>query len=447
MSYIDDARAVGARLRAGRAQAGLSQRKLAFPGCSAAYISRIEVGERVPSLQLINELARRIGTSAAYLAKGVEESKPEDVALIEADVALRLGEVDEAREIYESQLEDEASAVRLAALAGLGQVALRSGELEEAVQILEEVVATREWRLLEDPASVDALGRAYAHQGELESAIALFEHAYDEAQRARVPVEALRFAVLLANARADNGELDAARAVLSTAIKLANDLSDPLGLARVYWTQSRVHVLHNDPRLARRFARKALNILERTENDAYIAMAYHLLAYTEIEGGEPAAALPLLAEGRAHFSREFAAADEAKFSLEEARALLALRRKAPAAKAAARALEHIEALDPQDRGRAYAGLADTFAAVGDRRRARELYERALGLLHEHGRPYLVDTARRFAELLEDDGEPERALEVLKSAVSVAQAAGRMRARATPQSRGVPLSSAGGSPER
>ena len=70
--HYDDPSAVGRRLFEGRVEAGLSQRELAFPGCSAAYISRIERGERVPSLQVLRELARRIGLSEAELAFGQE---------------------------------------------------------------------------------------------------------------------------------------------------------------------------------------------------------------------------------------------------------------------------------------------------------------------------------------------------------------------------------------
>ena len=39
--HYDDPVAVGQRLHAAREAAGISQRELAFPGCSAAYISRI----------------------------------------------------------------------------------------------------------------------------------------------------------------------------------------------------------------------------------------------------------------------------------------------------------------------------------------------------------------------------------------------------------------------
>jgi transcriptional regulator with XRE-family HTH domain len=79
--HYDHPHAVGKRLHAAREAAGISQRELAFPGCSAAYISRIERGERTPSLQVIRELARRIGTTEAELAYGRE---PIDAAVSEA---------------------------------------------------------------------------------------------------------------------------------------------------------------------------------------------------------------------------------------------------------------------------------------------------------------------------------------------------------------------------
>lgn len=70
--HYDDPAAVGKRLLEAREAAGLSQRELAFPGCSSAYISRIERGERIPSLQVMREIARRTGVSEQVLAFGRE---------------------------------------------------------------------------------------------------------------------------------------------------------------------------------------------------------------------------------------------------------------------------------------------------------------------------------------------------------------------------------------
>ncbi len=74
--HYDDPLAVGRRLHEAREAAGLSQRELAFPGCSAAYISRIERGERVPSLQVLRELSGRTGVSEQMLAFGRETLAP-----------------------------------------------------------------------------------------------------------------------------------------------------------------------------------------------------------------------------------------------------------------------------------------------------------------------------------------------------------------------------------
>jgi transcriptional regulator with XRE-family HTH domain len=108
--HYDDPVDVGRRLYTARQAAGLSQRELAFPGCSAAYISRIERGERVPSLQVMRELARRIGVTEAELAFGRRQLHP--------DVAEQLREL-EAAETRGSRAE------KARAYAALGRAATR----------------------------------------------------------------------------------------------------------------------------------------------------------------------------------------------------------------------------------------------------------------------------------------------------------------------------------
>src|SRR5919199_3998521 len=98
--HVDDPKAVGRRLKGARERAGLSQRQLAFAGCSPAYISRIEAGDRIPSLQLLRELGRRLGVTEDYLATG-EEAPREGPDLVFAEVALRLGDLDAAEAMFE----------------------------------------------------------------------------------------------------------------------------------------------------------------------------------------------------------------------------------------------------------------------------------------------------------------------------------------------------------
>src|SRR5947208_14797706 len=91
-THIDSPREVGLRLKTARERAGLSQRQLAFPGCTAAYISRLAAGARVPSLQMINQLALRLEVSGQWLATGVEPASAEPAEPPDAEGGLRVGE-------------------------------------------------------------------------------------------------------------------------------------------------------------------------------------------------------------------------------------------------------------------------------------------------------------------------------------------------------------------
>ena len=425
-THIDSPRQLGIRLKKARERAGLSQRQLAFPGCTAAYISRLEAGARVPSLQMVNQLALRLEVTGQWLAIGVDAAFVEPVELLDAEVALRLGEVDEAERLFLAHVEP-GDPSRPAALAGLGQISFRAGRLNEAIERLEQAFELRGRRALIDPGAVDTLGRAYATAGPLDSAIALFGAALDEAHLAGTPIEQVRFAVLLANALIDSGSFALAESALANVIRIAEGISDPLASARLFWSQSRLHSARHEPELASRYARRALEILERTENDTYIGMAYHLLAFAEIESGNGESALELLARGRTLFGKDLGDRDEAKFSIEEARALVSLGRTGEAARAAARALGKIDMISAGERGRAYVALADVFVGAGELERAEMLYGQGLDLLIEHGKPFALDAGRRLADLLEQKGDAAAALAVFKRAAAAASAPAPIKA--------------------
>ncbi|MGH2977788.1 MAG: helix-turn-helix domain-containing protein, partial [Gaiellaceae bacterium] len=86
-THIDDPKRFGQRLKSARLEAGLSQGQLSFPGCTTAYISRLESGGRVASLQLVNELAVRLNVAPQWLATGVEPLEA-PTEILDAEVAL-----------------------------------------------------------------------------------------------------------------------------------------------------------------------------------------------------------------------------------------------------------------------------------------------------------------------------------------------------------------------
>jgi transcriptional regulator with XRE-family HTH domain len=114
--HYDDPAAVGKRVFEAREAAGLSQRELAFPGCSAAYISRIERGERVPSLQVMRELARRTGVTEDQLAFGHEKLDPAVAERVRAVEAAEAGGSSAEREsAYKALARAATKAARAAA--------------------------------------------------------------------------------------------------------------------------------------------------------------------------------------------------------------------------------------------------------------------------------------------------------------------------------------------
>jgi len=64
---------VGGRIRQRRLELGLSQRDLAAPGVSYAYISRIEANARKPSVHALRKLAPKLQVSVYWLETGKDD--------------------------------------------------------------------------------------------------------------------------------------------------------------------------------------------------------------------------------------------------------------------------------------------------------------------------------------------------------------------------------------
>ena len=72
---------LGARVRRLRTERGLSQREIGGPGVSYAYVSRIEKGERTPSLRAIRTMAAGMGVTPEYLETGRDHTTTDQLAL------------------------------------------------------------------------------------------------------------------------------------------------------------------------------------------------------------------------------------------------------------------------------------------------------------------------------------------------------------------------------
>src|SRR5205085_12058692 len=125
-------------LRNGR---GLSQKDSAGPGVGHAYVSRIEDGQRTPSLAALRVLAAKLGVTLEHLETGREIplTLEREYQLATAELELRLGgsdpEAEETlRELAAAQPRGPSGA---RARAALGVHAAARGEHEQAIEQLE----------------------------------------------------------------------------------------------------------------------------------------------------------------------------------------------------------------------------------------------------------------------------------------------------------------------
>ncbi|WKX70931.1 helix-turn-helix transcriptional regulator [Streptomyces sp. XD-27] len=197
MAYIADAgagdvrsegsEAIGRRVFRMRTRKGLTQRQLAEPAYTAAYISTLEAGRVRPSEAALRHLAVRLGISYEELATGRSPREATELraGLTDARSALSTGAAEAAAERF-AALRAEAERLELpaeqaAALLGLGDCALETGELARARDHFQAAEA-----LLADeplPQRVPAVrGRALAHllAGELRYSCYLLERTIDE---------------------------------------------------------------------------------------------------------------------------------------------------------------------------------------------------------------------------------------------------------------------------
>jgi tetratricopeptide (TPR) repeat protein len=414
-THIDDPTALGQRLRRAREAAGLTQRQLAFEGCTAAYVSRIEAGARVPSLQILREFARRLGVSVDALATGRAEELSSD--LLEAEVALRLGDEQRAAELYEAARNNaDSPAAHARAQLGLGRLALRRGVLSEGIGLLEQALDSGKLGPGDASAAANALGRSYAAQGRFDETFALFERFLDEARSREDHFDHLRFALLLANAYVDHGDYARAHATLGEVLDLARRTSDPMLRASLYWSQSRVLLSQGEPDGAAEYAQLALATLKASEQTLEAARVLQLLAFIENDRGNPHVALELVEEGEPVVAAAGETTDAAMFVIERARALSSLGEARHAAELLLGVVPRLTAMAPKDAGRAYCAVADIFRRQGDAARALELYELAVEQAPTQSR-HVAAALSSMAEIHEEQGDTQKALDLLKQALA------------------------------
>jgi transcriptional regulator with XRE-family HTH domain len=426
---------IGERLKRLRLERGFSQRELAAPGVSYAYISRIEAGTRQPSVKALRRLAAKLGVSADYLETGsdLDAAAVRELHLADLELAVRLGDHEGLRDALGASLDESLAAgdhpAATRARVALAQLALEDGRDQEAVDLLEDAVEGEPFLPLDRFEIYANLGRAYAGTGRPERAAELYQRCLDGVVEAGgdTALEA-RYATLLSYALSDMGDLGRAEEVVRQALERVEDTADPYMRVRLYWSMARLAHAEGRESVALGNVRKAIALLQATDDTFHLARA-HILAAGITVGRADAQT----AETHIEIAERLlggGAAPEDAFEMLQHRSRIALLKQDPTAAAAYARDALARAAKPADEGHASFALADALTALGDVAGAHESYARAVDLLESSGRWRSASTsARVWGRMLRDHGRESEALDVLDRAAELGMRATPEAARA------------------
>ena len=423
------AETIGQRLRRLRHERGLSQRELASPGVSYAYISRIEAGARRPSVKALRMLAKKLGVSADYLETGSEirESDERELRIADSELELRLAEKPGDAERKLAQLRDEAVAAGDAVAASranvaLGLAAAAAGRNADAFERLESGLELSPVTSRGRPDVYATLGRAYAATGRPDKSVELFERCLTEvSEDAPEDLSAqVRFTTYLSYALTDLGDLERAQQVLDSALAQADAMTDAYSRVRLYWSLARLADLQHHPAAALDYIRRAIALLDVTDDTLHLARA-HLLCGSILMSQDRAA------DAGRHFDlaeQLFGAHPEpediANLYTDQAKRAIALGEGDDAVRRARAAIDAVGDEYPHERGNALWALAEGLALTGDTDGAHDAFQKATSLLEKQGhRRDYVEAYRAWGKFLRRAGREEEALEVLEKAADLA----------------------------
>ena len=298
---------VGARVRALRVAAGLTQAELGGDRFTKEYVSQVELGKTKPSPAAIAWLTERLGVERTALEG---DAGPSARAVCEVAVARAEAAVEARR--YAEAVDDlvrvrpgvESSGDALLALRhsmAFGWALHHLGRLEEAADLLGAAAsaATNE----EGAAAALAPGRDGRGGGRLlqvRHPTAFPRLAADRllGGAADLTSDALRVRILNTRAKIRRRQKDftAAAEDVQQALELARALDDDRVLAETYLDASLVAERRNEYTRARDYAERSKALFERVSDHEYVGKLLNNLGQLHAITGRPDEAVPLLRE-------------------------------------------------------------------------------------------------------------------------------------------------------
>ncbi|WP_079036280.1 helix-turn-helix domain-containing protein [Streptomyces silaceus] len=429
----DDPAEIGRRVLRLRGERGLTQRQLAEPAYTPAYVSTLESGKVRPSEAALRHLAERLDVTYEELVTG----RPAHLAaglrlrLTDARRALATGAPEDAaalfRALHEEAVRHDLAEEEAAALLGLGDCLLESGDLTGARDCFASVE-----RLLADeplPRRVPAIrGRATAHllTGELRYACYLLESALDELNASGLhdPEALLLLYTASIAPYMDMGAHARAAHAAELALALAPGVGDPALVAGMHRGVARTLIAEGRIAEADASLAKAQDLYRQLHIRTELAHCHWMRGYVHAQDGDLEQA-----ESELRTARDILASKRAALFTEQVEVELAdvLRRRGKTDEAQALLRPLLAQGTDQGtgplgagRGAVHAGGAHRLLGLiaeerGDTEQAEEHYCAALSLLERSSAAGdLADLCRLLGDLLRRTGRVEAAMDAYRT---------------------------------
>ncbi|MGW3136560.1 helix-turn-helix domain-containing protein [Streptomyces sp. NPDC001139] len=425
MTDRDEPEVIGRRVQQLRAARGLTQKQLAEPAYTPAYISTLEAGRVRASDEALRHIAERLGVAYEELATGRPARLATDLRLrlTEAQRTLAGGEAEQAAELYAALLAEaerhDLVDVRAAAQLGLGESALDTGELTDARRYFERAEKTLADAPL--PARVPALrGRAVSHYlaGELRYAVYLLESTLDELNRGGLhdPDALLLLYASIIGPYMDMGAHARAAQAAELALALAPQSGDPALVARMHRSVARTLLAEGRIAEADASLAKASELYRTLQIRTELANCHWMRGYVCAQNGELERAEAELRQALEMLTAKRAALYSSQVAVELADVL---HRRGKSEQAADLLHDTLNDLN-SERGALHSAAAHRLLGIiaedaRDTETAEEHYVRALSLLERAGAAGdLADLCRLLGDLLRRTGRVEAALDAYRT---------------------------------
>jgi tetratricopeptide (TPR) repeat protein len=387
-------------------------------------------------VKALRRLAAKLNVSADFLERGsdLDPAAERELRLSDLELAIRLGEWEGVDGPLQAAV-DEALAAgdRAATLRGrvaLATLAQERRQHSHAVELLEAALSDEAFAPVDRFDIYANLGRAYTEAGRPQEAVDLFERCIDACASEVDATPEARYAVLLSYALSDIGDLARAEEVVRHALDRVEDTADPYMRVRLYWSMARLAHTEGREFVALKNVRKAIALLQATDDTFHLGRAHILAAYITLSRDDPDAAEHHLDQAEQFLGMSPTAQDMFEITTQRAR-VAALRGEATKAVAlASRAIELAGEDAPVDRGLALAALGDGLSLTDEATAANTAYAESVELLEGQGRwRPAATTALAWGRMLRQNGREAEALDVLDRAAALGMRATPDGARA------------------